>query len=204
MFCKCNKVNTLDGLITEINNENLNDIKSFDGVFSNLINASANSAIPKFAATSLKSYPRFIVDLIKLRRNIRKRKEKLKKTSEELKVLNCEFNKLTHQIRVSIKKYTEDRWANFLDKLGPYPASSSTFWAIINGARSQKKGTGIPKLIQDGRIYESDEDKANLFASILSKTFSESGSVCTDFDTNCYNYVEEFVSKLDYSDDQFS
>ncbi|RNA00829.1 hypothetical protein BpHYR1_046421 [Brachionus plicatilis] len=68
----------------------------------------------------------------------------------------------------------------------------------------EQKGTGIPKLIQDGRIYESDEDKANLFASILSKTFSESGSDFTDFDTNCCNYVEEFVSKLDYSDDQFS
>ncbi|RNA20911.1 hypothetical protein BpHYR1_000848 [Brachionus plicatilis] len=48
---------TLDGMITEIKNENLNDIKSFDGVFSNLIKASANGAIPKFAATTLKSYP---------------------------------------------------------------------------------------------------------------------------------------------------
>ncbi|RNA25362.1 hypothetical protein BpHYR1_016158 [Brachionus plicatilis] len=50
--------------------------------------ASANGAIPKFAATTLKSYPKFTLtfDLIKFRRKIKKRKKKLKKNSEELKV----------------------------------------------------------------------------------------------------------------------
>ena len=195
----------LDGMITEINCKSLDDINSFDEIFSNLVNVSASKAIPKCTATTLKSYPRPIVILIKARQALRKKKKKKERTnSEELKILNTEFNKLTRQIKVAIKKYTEDRWANFLGKLGPYPASSSIFWSIINRARTQKKGSGIPTLIQDGKIYETDKDKANLFASILSKTYSESGEECNEFDKNCYNYVEDFVSKLDYSDDQFS
>ena len=195
----------LDGMITEINCKSLDDINSFDEIFSNIVNVSASKAIPKCTATTLKSYPRPIVILIKARQALRKKKKKKERTnSEELKILNTEFNKLTRQIKVAIKKYTEDRWANFLGKLGPYPASSSIFWSIINRARTQKKGSGIPTLIQDGKIYETDKDKANLFASILSKTYSESGEECNEFDKNCYNYVEDFVSKLDYSDDQFS
>jgi exonuclease III len=96
----------LDGMITEINCENLDDINSFDKIFSNLVNESASKAIPKFAATTLRSYPRSIVNLIKARQALRKEKKKKKKktNSEELKILNAEFNKLTRQIKVAIKK----------------------------------------------------------------------------------------------------
>ena len=55
----------------------------------------------------------------------------------------------------------------------------------------------------DGRKYESDKDKANLFAKVLGETFTETGA-STDFDSTVYSYVEDFVSKIDYSDDQFA
>ena len=106
-------------------------------------------------------------------------------------------------IKKAIKEYTERRWSNFLGKLGPYPASSSIFWQIINRARTQKKSSSIPTLLVDGRKYESDKDKANLFAKVLGETFTETG-VSTDFDSTVYSYVEDFVSKIDYSDDQFA
>ncbi|RNA04471.1 hypothetical protein BpHYR1_040688 [Brachionus plicatilis] len=55
----------------------------------------------------------------------------------------------------------------------------------------------------DGMITEIKNENLNSI-KCLDGTFSESGIDCTEFDTNCYNYAEEFVSKLDYSDDQFS
>ena len=117
-------------------------------------------------------------------------------------VLNTEYNRLTGLIKKAVKDYTEKRWSNFLGKLGSYPASSSIFWQIINRARTQKKSSAIPTLIVGDKKYESDEDKANLFAKVLGETFTESGA-STDFDSIVYTYVEDFVSKIDYSDDQY-
>ena len=110
---------------------------------------------------------------------------------------------MTNLIRNSIEIYTEEKWSEFLGKLGPYPPSSSIFWQIINQARSQKKASSIPTLVVGDLVYESDEDKANLFASILGKTFTETGDDPTqNFDPKVYRYVEEFVSKSDYTDDE--
>jgi hypothetical protein len=53
------------------------------------------------------------------------------------------------------------------------------------------------------RKLSSDEEKANLFRSILGETFTDSGPT-TDFESVIYNYVEEFVSNFDYSDENFS
>ena len=99
--------------------------------------------------------------------------------------------------------YTERRWSNFLGKLVRYPASCGTFWRIINRARTQKKSSTIPTLIVDGRVYSTDKDKENLFADVLSETFTENGA-STGFDSIIYSYVEDFVSKIDFSDEQFA
>ena len=94
---------------------------------------------------------------------------------------------------------------SFSGKLDPHPPSSCIFWKIIKifRARSPKKPSLIPKLVVDDRVYSSDEEKANLFRSILGETFTDSGP-STDFESVIYNYVEEFVSGFDYSDDNFS
>ena len=81
--------------------------------------------------------------------------------------------------------------------------STREFWAKINQAKKQKKSGEIPNLVFENVIYKSDEEKANLFASILSETFTDN---CTssDFDCQIHSYVEDFVEKLDYSDNEFS
>ena len=114
-----------------------------------------------------------------------------------------EYNRLSGLIKKSINEYKEKRWSNFLGKLGPYPASSGKFWQIINRARTQKKSSTIPTLVVDGKVHSTDEDKANLFASVLCETFTENGA-STDFDSTIYSYVEDFIAKFDYSDDQFA
>jgi len=191
----------LDEMIGELDLGECSDIDNIHEHFSNLIIKAADSSIPKFAKTTQKSYPSHILELIKARRASRKNKKG--KSLEVCRVLNTEYNRLTGLIKKSIKEYTERRWSNFLDKLGPYPASSGTFWRIINRARTQKKSSTIPTLIVDGRAYSTDEDKANLFADVLGETFTENGA-STDFDSIIYSYVEDFVAKFDFSDDQFA
>jgi len=51
-----------------------------------------------------------------------------------------------------------------------------------------KKTSSIPKLVVDDRVYSSDEEKANLFRSILGETFTD-GDPSTDFESVIYNYV---------------
>ena len=135
----------MDALIGELDLENCSDIQNVYEQFSNFVINAANSTIPKFANSYSKSYPSHIIELIKLRRTVRKNKKG--KGLDKSSVLNAEFNRLTGLIKKAIKEYTERRWSNFLGKLGPYPASSSIFWQVINRARTQKKSSTIPTLI---------------------------------------------------------
>jgi hypothetical protein len=137
----------------------------------------------------------------KMRQQVRRDKKKV--NFENRAILNTEYNRLTSLIKKAIKEYTEEKWSIFLGKLGPYPASSSIFWKIINRARSPKKSSTIPDLIVGDRVYKTDEEKANLFALSLGETFTDGGP-STDFDSIIYNYVEDFIKKIDYSDDNYA
>ena len=53
------------------------------------------------------------------------------------------------------------------------------------------------------RAYSTDEDKSNLFADVLGETFTENWA-SNDFDSAIFSYVEDFVAKFDFSDDQFA
>ena len=136
-----------------------------------------------------------------MRREVRKLKKR-EQCPEERVQLNTEFNRLTAMIRLNTKNYTEDQWKVFLNKLGPYPAASSVFWQIINRARSSKSSSSIPTLQVGDLVYEKYKEKAELFASVLTDTFTDAGS-SSDFDRNFHSYVEEFVAKFDYVENSF-
>jgi hypothetical protein len=193
----------LDELIDQIGfDDDPERISPFlDEIFADLVVRAADQSVPKIHFDQSKSYPPHIISLIKERREVRRDRKRL--TFENKPILSTEYNRLTSLIKKSIKEYTEWKWSLFLGKLGPHPPSSSIFWKIINRARSPKKTSSIPNLVVGDRIYSSDEEKANLFRSILGETFTDSGP-STDFESTIYNYVEEFVSNFDYSDENFS
>ena len=58
-------------------------------------------------------------------------------------------------------------------------------------------------MVMGERVFRSYEEKAGLFRAVLGETFTDSGPK-TDFDAIIYNYVENFVSNFDYSEDQYS
>ena len=171
-----------------------------DGIFARLVMNAANHSVPKLNYDKSKSYPPHIISLIKQRREIRRDRKRVNYNNKS--ILNSEYNKLTSLIKKSIKEYTEWKWSLFLGKLGPHPPSSSIFWKIINRARCPQKTSSIPTLVLGDRVYKSDEEKANLFRSILGETFTDSGP-STDFEKVIYNYVEEFISSFDYTDDNY-
>ena len=51
-------------------------------------------------------------------------------------------------------------------------------------------------------VYETDKEKAELFASVLTDTITDAG-FSSDFDRNFHSCVEEFVAKFDYVDYSF-
>ncbi len=56
--------------------------------------------------------------------------------------------------------------------MGSNPPSTKPFWKRINIIKGKKNKQSIPTLKVDGVEYETDDQKANLFSSILYKTFS--------------------------------
>jgi hypothetical protein len=193
----------LDELIDQIGfDDDPERISPFlDEIFADLVVRAADQSVPKIHFDQSKSYPPHIISLIKERREVRRDRKRV--TFENKPILSTEYNRLTSLIKKSFKEYTEWKWSLFLGKLGPHPPSSSLFWKIINRARSPKRTSSIPNLVVGDRVYSSDEEKANLFRSILGETFTDSGPT-TDFESVIYNYVEEFVSNFDYSDENFS
>jgi hypothetical protein len=174
------------------------DVNMLNKVVTDDILSSAKSAIPLFKATHKKSFPKHIIDLIQLKRQARK---KVKSNFTDLE-FKTEYNRLTSLLRSEIKKYTEEKWKRFLGKLGPYPVSSRSFWAIINKARENKKSNSIPTIKSGGSSFRTDLEKANVFSEILGEVFqdrSEQGQ----FDIEHKRSVEDYVSNIGWSGEDF-
>ena len=156
---------TSESLIYSLNVNELNDL------ICNQIQK-VNLSVPKFIHKSDNSLPEKILELIKIKKATRK---ELKKSN--LLALKSLFNKQSAEIKLTIKDYREKTWKNFLSKLGPNPISSRPFWSKTNRAKSSKKSPSILTLVKNYIKFETNLEKANFFASIISETFS---NTCSD------------------------
>ena len=180
--------------LTFSNLETLN-INDLNNLISQQILAAVNKSVPKFLGRGHNSLPKIIVDLIKNKREIRK--EMIKSKSPNLKT---RYNKITSEIKVLIKEYREKVWLNMLDKFGPYPVSSRLFWKKINEARTSKKSAAIPTLVKDSVEYKTDEEKAKIFASMLSEIYAAKDNA-NDFDNDLKIKIDKEVSEHNLSND---
>ena len=63
---------------------------------------------------------------------------------------------------------------------------SKPFWQRINKMRYNKSTNDIPNIYFEDKVYSSDDDKANIFANKLYKTFNEDNN-------NTFDGFKEFV-----------
>ena len=158
-------------------------IEEFELNIRNKILDAAMKSVPTFNfKTSNSSLPNNIIELIKERRLIRAEIRKHKKTEDKTK-----YNKLKKIINEEIKKTREAEWNNFIKKCGKTPLSSKPFWQRINKFRNNKnKNNNIPTLIHNNEQFESNDEKAKLFCSLLKQTFTNNGK----FDENFKQKIE--------------
>ena len=87
-----------------------------------------------------------------------------------------------------------------LDKFGPYPVSSRLFWKKINEARTSKKSAAIPTLVKDSVEYKTDEEKAKVFALMLSEIYAANDNA-NDYDNVFKIKIDKEVAELNLSND---
>ena len=155
--------------------------------------------MPVFSSNRQKSFPPYIIELIKKKRECR---TKLRKSRLDKEALRKEYNKISKEVKEKIRIFTEKKWKRFLEKFGSAPASSREFWQEINKARRVRQSSGIPNLVFGGLTLKSDESKADLFASHLGTIFSDV-SADSDFDGRFKSEVEDFTVNLNFSSAQF-
>ena len=137
------------------------------------------------------SLPNHILLLIKKRKYYRKVSNK--NQDQNYKKM---FNLLTKFIRLEIDALKNSDWQNFTRKQGVNPISTKPFWQKINSIRGNQSNNNLPVLKKDGKTYESDSDKAQLFADILKTTFSNQSN--QDYDEIFKQKVEQVINNHDF------
>ena len=170
------------------------DVNLLNSMITKDIKDAAEKSIPKFKKGGTKTFPEYILVLIRERRTLRKVVKKENTLENRLK-----YNILTSQIKLNIKNYRQKKWEGFIEGLGGYPVSSRPFWNEINKIKNPKQSSGIPNLKVDDIEYKSDPEKINLFSSIFNETFSD--QVATNvFDDNNFKEVNNLVQKFNFSE----
>ena len=171
--------------------DNVERINKF--IVDNII-SSADKAIPIYRQNNHhhKHLPNYILELIKLRKKIKKLIR-----SDNDSIVRTRYNKLTSLIREEIDALKNNEWTEFIKKLGNNPPSTKPFWNRINCIRGKKISSTMPTLIVNNIKYETDEQKANLFASNLSETFSSITN--QNFDNEFKSKVEKTIENTDFS-----
>ena len=174
---------------SDVFNNNLSIDELAQNWTDNVIRA-ANLSIPKMGEKVYKtSFPLEIVSTIKERRKARRLVKKYNTASNR-----ANYNRLTALLRLKIKNHRNESWTKFIEKVGKNQLSSRPFWIKINKFRKnkQKKMGSMPTLSYDNKIYETNEEKADLFSSLLAKTFSPNDLEQPFFDDEVKSVVDKF------------
>ena len=95
----------------------------------------------------------------------------------------------------------DNEWITFIQKLGKNP-STKPFWKRINKLKGKKSKSNIPTLKVGNDIYETDKEKADLFAQSLKTTFSLATG--ESFDDNFKLNVENTIKEHDFKKHEFN
>lgn len=136
--------------------------------------------------------PGYIVDLINHRKKLKAQiRQQVHSKDNQIK---HEFNIISKIIRNEIGAFKSKKLEKFVYNQGKHPTSSTKFWKKI---KLVKPNTHIQTLEHNNKSFKTNEEKAELFASLLSETFSEDNNKNFDntFKTETVKQVSDFLQK---------
>ena len=173
----------------------MSDIDAFSETLTEYIHMAARKSIPIVKRSNRKTLPNYIVDLIKTRRKLNYKVHRLRRKNDTRNTadLKNKINMLTKIINHETKEHNHNTWTRFLDKVKNKPVSSKAFWAKINKMRSKPNANVIPTLIMDGKEFQTDLEKSELFGARLANTFSESSD--NNFDSLFKSKIDKYIAE---------
>jgi hypothetical protein len=101
----------------------------------------------------------------------------------------CASRCCSESVSEEINCLKNNDWKQFILRQGTL--NTKPFWQKINSIRHNNTNNSIPTLIKDNVKYDTDQDKASLFSSILKDTFSDQNDI--KFDNNFRDNIEQKV-----------
>jgi exonuclease III len=164
------------------------------------INLAADTAIPTINNNNnmrISSLPRKVLALIQEKNRMLNLVRKMENLGQDTSNQIIFLKALEEQIRKDIQEHKNKSWTKFIRKR-PNPLSSKPFWSRIDRLRGKEKKQTIGNLLDENNIsYTNDCDKANLFASKLEQTFSETPN--PNFNSYLKYEVDNFVLANKYN-----
>ena len=114
--------------------------------------------------------PAHIVKKIKAKRLARRNYQKY----GDLK-FKTEFNRLTFEIKESIKNFNQEKWRSFCNSLNLHNMSDSKLWNKLNSIDkdNNEKPPKIPLISINNTTIDNPKEISNIFAETLAKAFSD-------------------------------
>ncbi|RNA24803.1 RNA-directed DNA polymerase from transposon X, partial [Brachionus plicatilis] len=170
----------LNSQIVNITESCLTIDKLNDKITEKIISASHKS-IPYLSKKIYKmSLPPNIVNMIKERRKVRRNFQKTR-----CQKLKQKFNQLTSELKASLKKFWNQNWFDFIEKMGKNPLTRSNL---------------IPNLILNENEFKTNEEKGKHFGELLSSIFSpNSDLIDSEKDIEILNSNSDFFRNYNQS-----
>lgn len=127
---------------------------------------SASTIHPFKARKSYNTPPQRVLALIKLKNKCRRLWQE-----RRLPYLRRKYNQLNRRVKWELDKLRYDSYNKHLETLSP---DDNSLWFATK--RILKEVTPLPSLSQNGQVYESKEEKANILADYFQSTFQPNDS----------------------------
>lgn len=128
--------------------------------------------------------PPFIIRLIKVKRKMYR--DYRKDGNHEIK---AELNKYNKNIQLLIQEYRQHQWISICEEINH--KKGKTYWSDIRKLTKYKnKSKSYGPLKENGQVYETNEEKASLFAKQFKETYKKSQEA--NFNDNHYAFVNNW------------
>ena len=182
----------------------LNNTNDIEKLSEQITEAITNSVINSTSIKTIKIndsslfLPRHIVDLIKVKRKIRRKYQSSRDPS-----LKTMFNSLCTEIKMNINEFKARKWQDFCSTLNQFTPSDSKLWKKLNSIDKESKPSPNPKLLINGQLIKEPALTSNIFADELEKVFQnhEDPNFDQSFAENVTRiYPDLFSSSTPFSD----